>query len=59
VKAMLAIAQSIDVGPEEVALLGTVGVETIPIPNSYTEAINHPQYGITVASGNTTRNRIT
>ena len=45
VKAMLAIAQSIDVGPEEVALLAAVGVETIPIPNSYIEAVNHPQYG--------------
>ncbi len=45
IKAMLAIAQNIDIGPEEVALLGTVGVETIPIPHSYSEAINHPQYG--------------
>ena len=45
IKAMLAIAQNMDIGLEEAALLGTVGVEIIPIPKSYDEAISHPQYG--------------
>ncbi len=45
VKAMLAIAQTIDIGPEEVALLASVGVETIPIPKTYEEAISDPKYG--------------
>ena len=34
-----------DIGPEEVALLASVGVETIPIPKTYEAAINDPQYG--------------
>jgi hypothetical protein len=42
---MLAIAQTMDIGLEEVALLALVGVETIPLPRTYNEAINHPQYG--------------
>jgi hypothetical protein len=45
VKAILAIAQTIDIGPEEVALLASVGVETIPIPKTYKEAISDPKYG--------------
>jgi hypothetical protein len=45
VKAILAIAQTIDIGPEEVALLALVGVETIPVPKTYKEAISDPQYG--------------
>jgi hypothetical protein len=45
IKAMLAIVHTMDIGPEEVALLASVGVETIPIPKTYEEAINDPQYG--------------
>ena len=44
VKAILAIAQTIDIGLEEVALLASVGVKTIPTPKTYKEAISDLKY---------------
>ena len=43
-KAILAIAQTIDIGLEEVILLALVGVKTIPIPKTYKEVISDPKY---------------
>jgi hypothetical protein len=44
VKAILAIARTIDISLEEVVLLASVGVKTILILKTYKEAISNLKY---------------